>query len=208
MKNLKIYRKRLPHIQPLNGDYFVTFRLKMLLPEEISKIISKNYVRNKNNRKNPGWKAYSEYFTIFDNYLDFAKTGPKYLAEPKIASMICEAIEYRDPIYYDLVCYTIMSNHIHMVVIDTKDYLYNAMQSLKGYTAREANKILGRKGSFWQVEYYDHLIRDKNDFVYHVNYTLNNPVQAGLVSKWENWKYTYMNEKYRPLLFSKNLNGI
>jgi putative transposase len=196
MKNTKIYKKRLPHIQPQNGDFFVTFRLKVPLPEEISKIVSMNYVRNKKKGKNPGWSAYSEYFTIFDNYLDFAKTGPKYLADPTIADMICEAIEYRDGIYYDLICYTIMSNHIHMVVVNTKDYLFNAMQSLKGYTAREANKILDRKGSFWQVEYYDHLFRDKNDFFYHIKYTINNPVKAGLVTKWNEWKYTYLKDEY------------
>jgi putative transposase len=34
------------------------------------------------------------------------------------------------------------------------------MKSLKGYTAREANKLLSRTGEpFWQKESYDHWVR-------------------------------------------------
>jgi hypothetical protein len=35
------------------------------------------------------------------------------------------------------------------------------LQSLKGYTSREANRHLGRTGEpFWQKESYDHWVRD------------------------------------------------
>jgi hypothetical protein len=50
---------------------------------------------------------------------------------------------------------------------------------------KEANKILGRRGAFWQVEAYDHLIRNEVDFDHAVKYVLANPVNAGL----KNWKW-------------------
>jgi REP element-mobilizing transposase RayT len=37
------------------------------------------------------------------------------------------------------------------------------MKSIKGISAREANKILKRKGSFWQSESYDHIVRDEDE---------------------------------------------
>ena len=65
------------------------------------------------------------------------------------------------------------------------------MESLKGYTARKCNKALHRSGAFWQTESYDHVVRDGTEFDRIVNYVLNNPVKAGLVSEWQQWKWSY-----------------
>jgi REP element-mobilizing transposase RayT len=46
---------------------------------------------------------------------------------------------------------------------------------------------LNRGGSFWQREYYDHLVRDEADFVRCVEYTLHNPIEAGSCDRWEDW---------------------
>ena len=65
------------------------------------------------------------------------------------------------------------------------------MPSLKRHTARKANIILGREGAFWQDESYDHLIRDREKFLRIISYVLENPVNAGLVSKREDWPWTF-----------------
>ena len=61
----------------------------------------------------------------------------------------------------------------------------------KGYTAHKANRLLGRKGAFWQQESYDHVVRDANEWQRIVTYVLNNPVKAGLVDRWEKWQWSY-----------------
>jgi len=66
------------------------------------------------------------------------------------------------------------------------------MQSLKGYTARHANKILGREEKFWQDESYDHEVRDEEELARIVKYVLNNPVKAGLVNNWQDWKWNWL----------------
>jgi len=197
MKTTIIYRRKLPHIQPLNGDFFVTFRLKIQLPEDIADKLNKIYQGNKNNPSNPGWGAYSEYFREYDSFLDFIKSGPKYLSDKKIANMIIESLHFRNGREYELVCYTIMSNHVHMVVLNTSKYLFKIMHSLKRYTAFEANRLLNREGSFWQREYTDRIIRNEEDLVYHIDYTLNNPVKANLVKHWKDWSYSYLDDKYK-----------
>ena len=70
--------------------------------------------------------------------------------------------------------------------------LIKIMQSFKRHTARKANLFLGRQGAFWQDESYDHAIRDEGEFERVVRYVLENPVNAGLVSDWEAWPWSYL----------------
>jgi REP element-mobilizing transposase RayT len=72
-----------------------------------------------------------------------------------------------------------------------KSVLSVLMQSLKGYTARQANLALGRSGAFWAHESYDRVIRDQEEWERTVTYVLQNPVKAGLVQHWEEWPWSY-----------------
>lgn len=89
-----------------------------------------------------------------------------------------------------------MPNHVHLVV----SLAYNApllvetLQRIKGYTALQANKLLGRTGQFWQRETYDHIVRSGEEMQRIIAYVLNNPVKAGLVDTWEQWPHTYWAE--------------
>ncbi|MEX1097888.1 MAG: hypothetical protein WED34_17720 [Planctomycetales bacterium] len=64
------------------------------------------------------------------------------------------------------------------------------MQSVKGYTARGCNKLLGLSGAFWQDESYDHVVRDQEELFRIIDYIENNPVKAGLVARREDWKFS------------------
>ena len=63
--------------------------------------------------------------------------------------------------------------------------LKDILHSWKSYTGTQANLVLGRSGRFWQREYYDHAIRDQEEFEHYVWYTLMNPVKAGLCVRWQ-----------------------
>ena len=134
-----------------------------------------------------------------------------WLAEPEIAQIVADSLHYRDGREYSLFAYTIMSNHVHSVfkpslndrsLIEVKNSnprrlesddppLSVIMKSLKGYTAREANKVLGRTGAFWEEESYDHEVRNEDELTRVVRYVLNNPVKARLVKHWSDWKWNY-----------------
>ncbi len=65
------------------------------------------------------------------------------------------------------------------------------LQSVKGYTAREANRILQRTGQpFWQSESFDHWIRDEQEFKRVQNYIEQNPVRAGVVAHPEQYRWS------------------
>lgn len=70
------------------------------------------------------------------------------------------------------------------------------MHSLKGYRSHEANKLLRRAGTFWQREYYDHLIRDEEEWAWYAESTWNNPVAAGLCARPEDWPWSNARATY------------
>lgn len=65
------------------------------------------------------------------------------------------------------------------------------MHTLKGYTAGQANRLLGRTGAFRLHESYDHCVRSEAELGRIIAYVVNNPVKAGLVSEWQAWPWTY-----------------
>lgn len=97
--------------------------------------------------------------------------------------------------------YSIMPNHIHWVLEllenDEKGnpvYLQDILQSVKRHTSNRINKLEGRTGSLWQKESFDTTIRNEKHLYHAVEYTLNNPVNAGLVSDRNDWPGNYFND--------------
>ena len=86
-----------------------------------------------------------------------------------------------------------MSNHVHLLVtmLPNAPTLTTVLERHKGYTALLCNRILGLEGHFWALGSYDHWIRTPRSFTNNLNYTLQNPVKAGLVANWEDWRFSY-----------------
>jgi putative DNA methylase len=126
-----------------------------------------------------------------DRYLDTKRTGPRYLQNPAIATLVAEAIQRGDtPLgHYKLHAYAVMPNHVHLLVTP-KIAPSRLLQSLKGFTAREANKLLMRSGPFWQHESYDHYARNAEQFHRIKAYIEQNPVKAGLCNQPEQYKWS------------------
>lgn len=85
--------------------------------------------------------------------------------------------------------------------------LSKALQGWKSFTARKANEILGRKGAFWQREYYDRLIRNGDELERAVRFVVSNPERAGL----KRWKWVWSageDARTRPFARKKRKGGI
>ncbi|HEY1055218.1 MAG TPA: transposase [Emticicia sp.] len=100
---------------------------------------------------------------------------------------------------YEMICFTIMSNHVHLLFWLNEDRaLYGVMHSLKRYIANKANQLLDREGAFWARESYDRAVRNNQELKRIIHYILMNPVKAGVVKNWEDYPWTFVNEKYFP----------
>ena len=201
------YRRHLPHWQPPGTTLFITFRLAGSLPRAVIEELQAEWeqqqltlarITDAEERRRQASLNARRAFGRWDIALDRASSGPRWLQQPRIAAVVVEALHYRHERVYDLLAFCIMPNHVHLVCtpLAREDDMYHALsrilQSLKRYTARQANGILGRQGAFWQAESYDHVVRDADELARIITYVENNPVEAGLVSNWEAWPWTYV----------------
>ncbi len=155
------------------------------------------------------------WFKRFEDILHQAAIGPTWLKDDQIAKIVADSLQYREGKTYRLDAYCIMSNHVHVVFkpfLDERSLhekrgvaplryesdeppLDVIMHSLKSYTAQEANKLLKRTGAFWETESYDHEVRNKAEYHRIIRYVLDNPVKAGLVKDWREWRWNWKRER-------------
>ncbi len=207
------YKRNLPHIQSEGNIYAISFRLAFSLPViilEKLKSDKKSFGENCLEMKGEKLRLFKlefskKYYESFDNLLGKYNDSPTWLLSDKVTEIIVDSLHYWSDKRYDLYCYCIMPNHVHLLI---KPYRKNEnnyyslseiLFSIKRFTAGKCNELLKRKGPFWQHEHYDHVIRDIKDFNYQLLYVLENPVKVNLVSEWNEWKYTYLNEDLRKL---------
>jgi REP element-mobilizing transposase RayT len=201
--------RNLPHFQPGGADFFVTFRLANSIPEEqyrYLKALRNQYTNQLNQITDPNEKDSASFrfdkliFKSWDDILHKYQCGDLWLKEDRIANIVAESLHWGDGREYNLRCFCIMSNHVHTALkpiqsVDGEPFsLSRIMHSIKRYTAQQANLVLGRIGDFWQHESYDHAIRDDREYHNILNYIVMNPVNAGLVPQWSDWRWTYVQD--------------
>lgn len=203
------YSRNLPHIQPLGGTFDLNFCLDGFLPmpavEKLQELRAQ--LRQALQVTHPDLSpeeiiallrsAPGLYYGKYDELLDDPLSGPRHLAFAPIANLVVGALHYWHGRKYKLVCYCIMSNHVHLVISDTTEEVYKILKSIKNFTARLANQMLGRSGTaFWLHESWDHVVRNEQELKQRIQYNLLNPVKAGLVEKWSDYAYAYLNPEY------------
>ena len=166
-------RRRLPHWQPEGVPLFLTWRLHSTLP-------ANRYI-------GPQGLTSGRAFVCVDRYLDRATYGPTWLRRDDIAQLVVNALQYgaQKLGYYQLHAWVVMSNHVHVLLTPLVP-ASKLEQSVKGFTARQANQILGRTGEpFWQRETYDRWVRNEQEFRRIVGYIERSPVTAGVAARAE-----------------------
>jgi putative transposase len=200
----KQFWHRLPHFQPENGLLFITFRLHFSLSAKIvNEISSYKTALIKTIKRGPLSQNIisKKVFDFQDKQLASIKVGGQYLQDARIAQIVSDIIVEGNSNIYDLFCFTIMPNHVHLLirirekeegVFHTLPYI---MKKIKGSSAYKANQALHRSGTFWDREYYDYCARSEREANNIVQYIIMNPVRAGLCSSPEEWKWTWINHE-------------
>ncbi len=196
------YHRNLPHIQPENGFFFITYRLAFSLPKNKLWEIQQKHRNLFENKVLNNYQRDSRLFKYYDDILAKELPQPKWLDIKEIADLVKENLHYHHQKRYELICYTIMPNHVHLVIYPLKNKNNNffslaaILKWHKNYTALKANKVLKRSGRFWHHENYDHFIRNEKELNKIINYIVYNPVKGKLVNKITDWPYTWLNPKY------------
>jgi REP element-mobilizing transposase RayT len=122
-----------------------------------------------------------------ERYLD-AGSGACFLARSPVANLVADSLRYFDGARYALHAWCVMPNHVHVVFEPTSgQQLETILHSWKSFTSTAANRLLGRHGTFWQKESYDHIVRTEAELARTIVYVRENPNRAGL----GNWAWVW-----------------
>ncbi len=103
------------------GIFFVTLRLRDALPERFMQSLGlQYYTQQVKLARHPDCvtllqQTRKRLFTRFDDALDLCQ-GPLYFREPALADIIFDEIHERHEIDYNLLAYTILPNHVHLLL--------------------------------------------------------------------------------------------
>jgi REP element-mobilizing transposase RayT len=175
-----VHRDNLPHVRQQNIIYFVTFRLGDSLP--VGRLAELKERRDRWLRLNPEphtpqvQQDYRRIWTVrIENLMD-AGHGACPLRDPDCRGVVEACLRHDDGSKYRLGQFVIMPNHVHVLVNMAPGHgLSETIKAWKSVSARRIGKRVGRTGSFWVDEYFDHAVRQEKSLRRFVRYIRDNP---------------------------------
>jgi putative transposase len=93
---------------------------------------------------------------------------------------------------FQLHDFVIMPDHLHLLVTLSGDMtIERAMQLIKGGFSYRLKREFGYQGEVWQRGFSEVRVNDRQSFLQHREYIVQNPVKAGLVESAEQYPYSY-----------------
>jgi REP element-mobilizing transposase RayT len=204
VETLRFTRGNLPHWLVADHAYFVTLRLAGTIPKAV--VAELESERTALAKANASEAALTELarrqFLQVERCLHAVDNDRDWLTRPGIPEIVLANLDWLEKQRGWLVnAVTILSNHVHFLLRNSEGRSGALLEDLgqyKNYVARQANRILGRTGTFWAREGFDHWCRDEAKVIGVARYICDNPVKAGLVTSWTAWPWTRCVEWLRP----------
>ena len=215
MEKKEFHRRHLPHFQQPGQAYFVTWSLKDAVPAKALqsytlqlKDISLQIENAKTNKRDKELIrklkidfsiVRKKHMKAYDDLLALQTKFIVDLSKAENIEIVLNSLCYWEGLLLENYAICVMSNHVHWVLrVLGKDkdgksvYLQDILQSVKRFSANAINELENRTGTVWQDESFDTTIRDDLHLNNAIEYTINNPVAAGLVKNWWEWKGTML----------------
>jgi REP element-mobilizing transposase RayT len=116
-------------------------------------------------------------------------------------------LRYRDDEKFAIHEFTVMPNHVHVLLTPNNSRVSAAVQSIKGGFSFKAGELFGFKGVVWQRGFSEHCIRDANDYETHRLYIWQNAVKANLVANPKDYPFCSANGKFKLDIEPKTFRG-
>jgi REP element-mobilizing transposase RayT len=95
--------------------------------------------------------------------------------------------------------YIVTSNHIHLLVLDSKeDVIAKSIQLIAGRTGQEYNQRKSRKGAYWEDRYHATAVETGSHLIQCLVYIDLNMVRAVAVQHPSEWPFGGYNEIHNP----------
>ncbi len=206
-KPITFYQRFLPHWRQDGATYFVTFRLGDSLP--IEKLDQLRAMRDdaklqlksvpEGRKQNLLEQQSQKMIAMTEMCLDQGM-GSCLLRDPELRRQLIGALKYFDDDRYEIGSYVVMPNHVHVVLRPLpgkpRNSLEEILQDRKRASSFAIGKLDGKRGSIWQAESYDRIIRDPQHLWRCLQYIGKNPKKANLSEE----AYTlHLNPKWKSL---------
>jgi putative transposase len=123
------------------------------------------------------------------------KTGVVLNAKERTITL--EGVRFWDASKWIVYVAVILPDHVHLLsqplskveggVFDLGEIIH----SVKSFSAQKISQHRGVKGTIWQDERYDRIVRDEAEFLEKWQYIRNNPLKEGLASQGEDYPWFY-----------------
>lgn len=189
-------RGYLPHCDKAGTIQMVTFRLADAMPVALRREWEALFaIEDERERR-----------TELEGYLDQGR-GECWLRDTRVAAAVEQVFLRGDGERYRMIAWVVMPNHVHLLFELGAMPLGELLKAWKGTGANAANRLLGRKGTSWQDEYWDRYMRDEAHYRKAKHYIEWNPVKAHLVQSPEEWPFGSANPMWQWSTPERYLRG-
>ena len=122
--------------------------------------------------------------TVFHIRIRCAADNTVLITSPKLAERILESVRFYQArrVWHPAVS-LLMPDHLHALLAFSREKIMSrVISSWKHYHT-------AKNGIRWQDGYFDHRLRNEEQFELKYRYILNNPVAKGLCVKAEDWSW-------------------
>lgn len=171
------------------------------------------------------------FFFVTTTVINFAKV---FVYEDCCQKLIDNILHYQKKYCFEILAYVIMPSHFHWIlkVDNSKGTISDIMRDIKKYSAWDIMELIETKGrkdlmelfkgstegfpnqkrKFWMQRFDDEVIRNEKMFWTKLKYIHKNPVEAGLVLKEEDYKYSsinnYINQDHSVIYVDTSYAGV
>jgi len=114
------------------------------------------------------------------------RRGENELATPETGKALIESVKYRWELgHWHPFLFLVMPDHCHALISFPQERsIRRTVSDWKRWTA-------SRLDIEWQIDFFDHRLRDEESYSEKAAYIVENPVRAGLVSDAAAWPYVW-----------------
>lgn len=131
----------------------------------------------------PVWAGPGSYFHI---RIRTARTNSRALIHSEVGPVLLDGVRnYHERGRWHALLFLLMPDHIHAILaFPAERHMSRVIGEWKHYVGKVT-------GTDWQVNYFDHRIRDRANLVKKYAYILRNPVVKGLCEREEDWPWVW-----------------
>ena len=92
---------------------------------------------------------------------------------------------------FELIAWVILPDHLHLLIdVGPTDLSYLMKRIKMKFSGLYRSRFGLDSGRIWQYRFWDHMIRDEDDYRNHVDYIHYNPVKHGFAIRPDEWEHS------------------